>query len=696
MQSPGNTLATNPVTTMSAIGGTGSFSKSQAFGFKHGTPTEREAGNSVPPHHSPTKMMQPRTPKVIRGFSAYGNFLADATDNSDIKVPQASTENWQSGRESSFTMGGRDSSLSMVSDYTLSYGLDALEADKLVANPDGRFVPAYVALDRKVLRFHAYFRDDRDVRKATLLHYLEDGSTRVSEKRSENSGIVTGEIARRHRVPKPDGGFYAIEDFDVGSEIEVFARAYTIIDMDEFTREFYSLNGIPRKDAIGMPQDHVELPSQLPRTIDTFPDVIFSTHDTSNRFIALDKKVLRFYCSWKDDKPYGEERFYNLHYYLVDDTVQLTEIQQRNDGRDHWSCYLRRGPLLKELPRQQIQDDDDLKNDPQPRWHWTDIRVGEMITVYHRNFLILDCDAFTRDWIAHHDKEQPDPVQPEIVATPEFKRKIPPHVASPGSHEDSYQSVLNPLTPKPLKKDFVKAIANDAKVMRFQAKLISDYPEDKGRLFILSFFLVDDTLLIYERPTRNTFAGLRSDGSKFLERSQVRHPDGPHSPLPRYYTAEDVQSWDAGSRMTVNGHVFEIEQGDNFTRSLQAGGGISCADPRKNLIFSQISDQLRRVAVGKADQFEYFDRNDDGIVTPDELFVTLKLLGIRLSEAEVCDLIAEHDFDGDGALNSDEFFQMLKSTHSLREDSIRNPGKVEKLASTQAGLSFPQTSRVLR
>ena len=100
--------------------------------------------------------------------------------------------------------GGRESSLSMVSDYTLSYGTDALEAERLVHNADGRFVPAYVALDRKVLRFHAFFRDPCGapgfkVRKATILHYLEDGSTRVSEKRVENSGIRH----RRNLSPPP-------------------------------------------------------------------------------------------------------------------------------------------------------------------------------------------------------------------------------------------------------------------------------------------------------------------------------------------------------------------------------------------------------------------------------------------------------------------------------------------------------------
>lgn len=127
-------------------------------------------------------------------------------------------------------------------------------------------------------------------------HYLEDGSTRVSEKRVENSGIVTGEIARRHRVPKKEGGYYTVEDFDVGTQIEIFGRAYHITDVDEFTREFYELNGMPRSEAICMPSDYLKPASRsLPATIHSYPDVMFQNQGVADRFLNLDRKVLRFY-----------------------------------------------------------------------------------------------------------------------------------------------------------------------------------------------------------------------------------------------------------------------------------------------------------------------------------------------------------------------------------------------------------------
>ena len=57
------------------------------------------------------------------------------------------------GRQSSLSqMSWNSVGGSMVSDYTLSYGTNAIEPHQLVKNLDGRFVPSYVALDRKVLK----------------------------------------------------------------------------------------------------------------------------------------------------------------------------------------------------------------------------------------------------------------------------------------------------------------------------------------------------------------------------------------------------------------------------------------------------------------------------------------------------------------------------------------------------------------
>jgi len=59
-------------------------------------------------------------------------------------------------------------------------------------------------------------------------------------------------------------------------------------------------------------------------------------------------QVLRFFCVWDDrDSMFGEMRPYVLHYFLVDDTVEIREVHRPNDGRDPFPVLLRRQRLPK-------------------------------------------------------------------------------------------------------------------------------------------------------------------------------------------------------------------------------------------------------------------------------------------------------------------------------------------------------------
>lgn len=59
-------------------------------------------------------------------------------------------------------------------------------------------------------------------------------------------------------------------------------------------------------------------------------------------------------------------------------------------------------------------------------------------------------------------------------------------------------------------------------------------PEDKNRRFILSYFLADDTISIYEPPVKNS--GIT--GGKYLKRTKVTKPGStPENPI--YYEASD-------------------------------------------------------------------------------------------------------------------------------------------------------------
>lgn len=88
-----------------------------------------------------------------------------------------------------------------------------------------------------------------------------------------------------------------------------------------------------------------------------------------------------------------------------------------------------------------------------------------------------------------------------------FDREFPPYNGW-GSEEDSLCSCMG-LLPKPPKRDFIKFMEKDRRglesnVLRFLAKMDTSKPIDTDRRFIISYFLSDDTLLVFEPPVRNS------------------------------------------------------------------------------------------------------------------------------------------------------------------------------------------------
>jgi hypothetical protein len=60
---------------------------------------------------------------------------------------------------------------------------------------------------------------------------------------------------------------------------------------------------------------------------------------------------------------------------------------------------------------------------------------------------------------------------------------------------------MAPLAPQPPIKNFQKQFANDKKLIRYKAVILSKNPNE-NREAILSYYLADDTISIYETPQR--------------------------------------------------------------------------------------------------------------------------------------------------------------------------------------------------
>ena len=73
---------------------------------------------------------------------------------------------------------------------------------------------------------------------------------------------------------------------------------------------------------------------------------------------------------------------------------------------------------------------------------------------------------------------------------------IPPYNGF-GDEIDSLGYVYK-LEPKKPKRDFFKYVDNDGKILRFTARFNTQVPEDVDRRFIISYYLADDTISIFE------------------------------------------------------------------------------------------------------------------------------------------------------------------------------------------------------
>lgn len=199
-----------------------------------------------------------------------------------------------------------------------------------------------------------------------------------------------------------------------------------------------------------------------------------------------DRQVLRFFTQC-DDLPYV------VHYYLADDTVEIREVHHANDGRDAFSLLLRRQKLPDRFdvnqPGQNFIGDNYLTAD--------EITPTSNINAYGKIYVIQGVDAQTQRW--YMDKFGYDfPLA--SVAQPTIPEQVPiqtPPYNGFGDEVDTLGQMYR-LVPQKPKVDFFKYVDNDKNILRFTARFNTRVPEDIERRFIISFYLADDSIGIYE------------------------------------------------------------------------------------------------------------------------------------------------------------------------------------------------------
>lgn len=511
--------------------------------------------------------------------------------------------------------------------------------------------PAWLKHDRQVLRFFTYFQEpvhenpneNFRIRACTMFFYLEDGTIQITESKIENSGIPQGAFIKRHRVPCPDGnGFYEPKDLKCGSNITIYAKTFRIASCDDFTKWFYENSFLDVGQPEEIPQDMFgeQTAAKGPGKGGVTRDIVEGKEYAElmlggnrknaklQQYLANDRKVLRFNCYWDDHTRYGTRQYYVLHYFLADDTVEISECYARNSGRDPYPIFWKRSPL-KKCP---ILNPTPAMLEPEPELYKpVDLLVGQTIDIFGRQIVIYNCDDFTRKFYRDYMKTE----QPSLsIETPEqvhIQLSHPPHTGF-GSAEDSLASCIA-LRPKPPRKDLIKLMSHSEKVLRFEAKMANQLPEDSSRKFIIGCFLADDSVAVWELRQRNSG---HSEG-KFAERSRKINPATGQSFKP--------QDFFVGADVVINSVPFSIHRADEYSlRFMEAHTDqFPMADPMKVAV--KIAAVKGSIGPGPT-------------VSPDQLISAATAAGVAFSDQELITVLRCCAEPGTSAISVDKLLSM--------------------------------------
>ena len=587
---------------------------------------------------------------------------ADASDVADYhEQKQASFKSdFKSERESKAIDGGNRWDWGSVSTAKIGGSLSRGRIRPSTAMPLGRTHasvasgilgggPSWLKHDRTVLRFYCYFREgvtESDiesyrVRRCTVFFFLADGDLEIREDKTDNSGIPQGKFLGKHKPEKEDGSHWVPTDFNVGVEFEIYSRKYHIYGCDPTTRQaMLQLYGVevPRDEPVPadpyLDQYHKQrsltrVPTRS-RIINNDavemgrPSIIGKLRkDTLGQYLKGGRTVLRFYCMWDDTQSlYGEKRRFILHYFMADDTIEIRDPSkhERNCGRDPYPLLLKRQRLPRDY-RQKAVEKYFGRNEDNFYVH-EDLKCGTIIDVYGRKLILLSCDRETRLFYA----KQVGYVQKDVHYFPPrpapLKRVIAPYNGF-GSEEDSLSNCLH-LVPRKPKTDLPAFLKNQGRVLRFRARMVTDKPEDVDRQFVISYYMEDDTLSVFEPPQRNS--GII--GGKFLERRRYK--------LPTKEREEDQE------KKLSERTAFLVEELRTKIRQRMKGGRNQLLEAFK--LFGGIGG------------------GDD--ISLKEFQYGLLLIGMDININEASDLFDVYDKDGSKTLDYQEFIEgIMEDVH---------------------------------
>ena len=485
--------------------------------------------------------------------------------------------------------------------------------------------PSYVLNDTRVCCYMAYYEEDapenlletRRARKVEIRVYLADNTIEICEPTVKNSGLSQGKMLRRHQVRKPtvDGRIstpgplesgvikapeiYTLDDFNAGSEVNIYNRLYTITDVDEPTRRY--LQGIGKPFGQPKPTSTLYWNPEL-RPGNLRPKKMAHKTLKNLGFYEYERKCLRFFGVWDSREIlFGDETRVRIHYSLADNKIEVLPINERNSGKDKQSRLLKKTVIMKKpgaaddldfpasysrlttasgiISRPNTQGGSTFQGNrsasaqeltrPAPLpdhttrpYHWKDLFIGERIAVASLFILITDADEFTREFYKSKGMTLGPKIEMPVPTFPKLETYIPPYNPLYGSEEDSLATCKGSLAGSgPVMKDGAKAKLFAGMIMKFLCTLENPTPADETRKFTLQVLLEDDTVQISEPQQRNS----GHKGGTFLARGKIQMETVDKTGKvidKRPFLPQDVV---VGTTCKIRSHKFVVHDADEFT-----------------------------------------------------------------------------------------------------------------------------------
>lgn len=531
-------------------------------------------------------------------------------------------------------------------------------------------------LERQVLRFFGFFREsvaesnvERErIRKITIQYFLEDHTLSVSEPRQDNAGMPQGTMVKRHVVPTPSGeGSITFNMLNVGETVSFYGRTYYLVDADAFTRGFLESIGCEVPEAIPYPDDaHTALRTRPAKT--NTVRSIASTYTSgqaraAKQFFDNDGNVLRCDAIWDDTKAlHGTLHRLVLYYFLADNTIQVVEKASANDGKDPFPSFIKRQKINKPKGNkfENLNCSLTFQGKDAGNTYYTeeDLVIGNTLSLFGRNIKIIDYDQHTRDHLRLNlgvTDYTPQAEQYKVLPKAKVVHTPPPHNGF-GSEEDSL-STWNKLEGKAPRKDDTKFNQYGNSVVKFSVKLDNGIVTDEARRFVLSCFLADDTVAVFEPVQRNS--GMV--GGKFLQRQKVRNPATGKNYVPSDFFV--------GASVVMNSFHFKVLATDERSMSYMEQNSSSFPKSNINSIAHKIQAMLMSSQTGLGDAFYTADKDGNGALDYKEMVAMMRDLGLELSEQEVLTVLRYFDRNGDAYISYEEFVsRMMPEGSTIGQD----------------------------